>query len=128
MLPGGQERPFETREPASFLRRVRSVAQSPGGILLSFAAALLLVGIVPALSGAIAGNDGPAAGPAVAPSREDPGELRYVRVVEGESLYDIARTQAPDVPVSEAMTELSVLNDLGDRDPRPGTLISVPSW
>jgi hypothetical protein len=26
------------------------------------------------------------------------------------------------------MAALSDLNDLGDRDPRPGTLLSVPQW
>ncbi|WP_273052246.1 LysM peptidoglycan-binding domain-containing protein [Corynebacterium nuruki] len=136
MRTAPQERPFEvTGRTAALRRRIRSVAQSPGGVLLSFAAALLLVGGVPVLTGSLDHDTGQTPEPAVAAasagdrtSSGGPGTPHYVRVAEGQSLYDIARSQAPDIAVGEAMAALSDLNELGDRDPRPGTLLSVPEW
>jgi hypothetical protein len=119
-----RERPFETVDKTGVLRhRVRSVAQSPGGILLSLLAAAFLVCCVPAITGGQSGTDTPAPEPAAAGS----GDLDYIRVSDGQSLYDIARSSLADVPVGEAMAEISALNDLGDEDPRPGTLVSVPA-
>ena len=131
-----QERPFDVGgRTAALRRRIWSVAQSPGGVLLSFATALLLACGVPVLTGSLDGDAGQAPDPALAAATVDdgtvpgvPGTPHYVRVAEGQSLYDIARSQAPDIAVGEAMAALSDLNDLGDRDPRPGTLLSVPQW